>query len=107
MKVAIIGSRNINLDVVLDFIPEQIISGGAKGIDQKAKEYALKNNIDYLEIKPNYLKYPSKVAPLKRNEVIVNIADLIIAYWDGKSKGTKYVIDYCKKIGKELKINMV
>ena len=35
-----------------------------------------------------------------RNREIVRYADQILAFWDGSSRGTKYVIDYCKKIGK-------
>lgn len=43
-------------------------------------------------------------APLKRNEKIVETADLIIALWDGKSRGTKYVIDHAKKLEKRVEI---
>jgi len=35
-----------------------------------------------------------------RNKLIVDSADFVIAFWDGESKGTKSVIEYCKKQGK-------
>jgi|LakMenEpi03Aug12_release.lakeMendotaPanAssembly.Ray.scaffolds.fasta_scaffold2350353_1 hypothetical protein len=107
MKLAIIGSRNLDCEINLDFTPTQIISGGAKGIDQSAKKYAIENNIDYLEIRPDYDKYPFKVAPIIRNKAIVENSDLVIAYWDGISKGTKYVIDLCKKMNKEIKVILI
>ena len=34
---------------------------------------------------------------MKRNITIIENADLVLAFWDGKSSGTKYVIDNCEK----------
>lgn len=104
MKVAIIGSRNLYIDNLDKYIPEdtdEIVSGGAVGIDTCAKEFALKNNIKLTEFFPEYNKY-KKYAPLKRNIKIIDYADIVIAFWDGKSKGTKFVINECKKINKKL-----
>lgn len=105
MKVAIIGSRNLSVDIGL-YIPENtevIISGGAKGIDSLAEEYADTHNIKKMIFRPNYNKF-GRNAPLIRDRVIVNNADLVIAIWDGKSGGTKYTIDYAKKLGKKIKV---
>lgn len=106
MKVAIIGSRSLTNVEISKYIPEnvtEIISGGAKGIDTLAEEWADKNGIPKTIIKPEYEKY-KRGAPLKRNEKIVESADIIIALWDGKSRGTKFTIDYAKKLNKEVKI---
>ena len=110
MKIAIIGSRNYTdykkLESVLDeFFSNienfSIISGGAHGVDTLAKIWSQKNNIKYKEIKPDYLRY-KRAAPLIRNKDIVFEADNIIAFWDGKSRGTKFTIDYAKKINKKV-----
>ena len=53
------------------------------------------------EFLPEYEKY-GRSAPLKRNLLIINYADEVIAFWDGASKGTKYVIDNCKKMDKKI-----
>lgn len=106
MKVAIIGSRNLNVENLQDYLPEgtdEIVSGGARGIDTCARNYALKNDLKLTEFRPEYNKY-GRGAPLKRNETIVNYADMVLAFWDGKSRGTKFVINYCEKVGKECKI---
>jgi len=106
MKLAIIGSRsieNLNLDEYIKEKPDVVVSGGAKGIDTKAWEWAIKNNIEIIVYRPNYNKN-GKWAALKRNDVIIDEADKIIAFWDGKSTGTKYVIDRAKKLNKEIKI---
>ena len=34
---------------------------------------------------------------LKRNIAIIKYSDVVLAFWDGKSNGTKFVIDNCKK----------
>ena len=110
LKVAIFGSRNLklldNLDAYLPPNTDEIVSGGARGIDSYAKEYAIKNNITITEFLPEYSRY-GKCAPLKRNESIVKYSDMGIAFWDGVSKGTKYTIDLFHKENKELKIIII
>ena len=106
MKIAIIGSRGLKIDNIGDFLPcgvSEIVSGGARGIDECAKNYATENGIKYVEFLPQYNVY-GRVAPLKRNIEIIEYSNLVIAFWDGKSKGTDFVIKECKKIGREVKI---
>ena len=106
MKVAVIGSRELKVNNLEKYLPEEvteIVSGGARGIDTSAREYALKNNIKLKEFLPEYEKY-GRAAPLKRNMQIIDYADMVLAFWDGKSKGTKFVIDNCKRIGKRVRI---
>lgn len=106
MKVAIIGSREITVPNLGDYLPEgtdEIVSGGAKGIDTCAREYALANGIKLTEFLPEYSRY-GKGAPLKRNLQIIDYADIVIAFWDGSSRGTLHVIESCKKSGKEVRI---
>ena len=106
MKVAVIGSRNLLVNNLEIYLPEniiEIVSGGAKGIDRCARNYAIKNEIILKEFLPDYNRY-GRIAPIKRNLQIIAYADMVIAFWDGKSKGIKFVIDNCKKIGKPIKI---
>lgn len=109
MKVAIIGSRSIKNIDISSYIPRnitEVISGGAIGIDSLAEAYADKMNIPKQIIKPEYDEY-GKVAPLKRNKIIADKSDVIVAIWDGKSRGTRHVIDYAHKTGKSVKVNII
>lgn len=104
MKVAIVGSRGYDFEIPEKCIPENttlIISGGADGIDKKSREYARKHHILIYEILPEYNLY-GKAAPLRRNDVVIKYADMVVAFWDGKSRGTKYVIEKCRKIKKPI-----
>ena len=106
MKLAIVGCRNcppVDIASHLSEIPETIVSGGAKGIDTYAKDFAIENNINLLEFLPEYGKY-GRQAPILRNIKIVENADSVLAFWDGKSPGTKFTIEYAKKKGKPCKI---
>ncbi|MBQ9162295.1 MAG: hypothetical protein IJX74_03370 [Clostridia bacterium] len=106
MKIAIIGSRTVTVNNMGDYLPDgcdEIVSGGAAGIDTCAAEYAVQNGIKLTVFKPEYSKY-GRAAPIVRNKQIVDYSDIVIAFWDGKSRGTKSVIDYCEKTGKPCKI---
>lgn len=98
MKVAIIGSREITVYDIDKRIPPDttlIISGGASGIDSLAERYAQKHGIPTKIFHPNYELY-GKSAPLIRNKLIVDSADLVIAIWNGESRGTEFTINYAK-----------
>ena len=101
MKVAVIGSRTLQICRLGDYMPKgttALISGGAVGIDSCVRQYATENGIVLTEILPNYPRY-GRAAPLKRNDQIIDLADVVIAFWDGKSKGTAYVIEKCRQQG--------
>lgn len=109
MKIAVIGSRNLKVKNLGQYLPQdvtEIVSGGAKGIDTCAREYAQNNNIKLTEFRPDYDKY-GRSAPLARNVLIVDYADMVLAFWDGQSRGTKFVIDKCRECSKPTKIFML
>ena len=106
MKVAIIGSRNLHVEDLEKYLPEdvtEIVSGGAKGIDSDAEKYARGNGIDITVFLPKYNLY-GRGAPIKRNKDIVDYSDEVLAFWDGSSKGTLSVIEYCRKTGKKVTV---
>ena len=106
MKVMIAGSRSIESIDISAYIPtntDLIISGGAKGIDSIAEQYADRHSISKLILRPDWSKY-GKAAPLVRNKLMVDLADLIIIVWDGRSNGTKYTLNYANKSKKPVKL---
>lgn len=110
MKLAIVGSRSFNnyslfkqvMESLSDKI-EEIISGGADGADTLAGRYANENKIPLTIFQPNWDKY-KKSAGIIRNKQIVDRAQKVIAFWDGKSPGTKYTIEYAKSQKKDVQI---
>ena len=99
MKLLIAGSRSIVDFDIAPHIPEDvdlIISGGAKGIDTLAEQYADAHGIEKLIIRPQYEKF-GRAAPIKRNEQMVDASDTVLAIWDGESKGTAYTLKYARK----------
>lgn len=109
MKVAVIGSRGLSVTDLGRYLPKnttEIVSGGAKGVDTSAREYALSHGIKLTEFLPEYTRF-SRSAPLKRNITIIEYSDIVLAFWDGKSRGTKFVIDNCRKLGVEVRVYII
>ena len=109
IKLMIAGSRSIEEFDFSEYISEDvelIISGGAAGVDKLAEKYADKKRISKLILYPNYKLY-GRAAPLKRNEIMVDLADEILIIWDGKSRGTKYTAEYAKKKNKNVNIIII
>ena len=106
MKVAVIGSRkliHVDIGAYLPMNCDEIVSGGACGIDTLAETYANEHNIPLTVFLPEYEKF-GRAAPIVRNKRIVEYADEVLAFWDGVSKGTLSVIKYAQKIEKPCRI---
>ncbi|WP_418181338.1 DUF2493 domain-containing protein (plasmid) [Aliarcobacter lanthieri] len=112
MKLAVVGSRSFNNYEILERIINKIaasvnistiVSGGAFGADLLGKRYAKENNLEYIEILPNWNKY-GKRAGYVRNVEIWDNSDLGVAFWDGESKGTAHSFEIAKKQNKTIYI---
>ena len=104
MKVAVVGSRGLTVENLEAYLPPEtteLISGGAKGIDTCVRNYAQAHGIKLTEFLPDYRHY-GKAAPIIRNADIVSNADRVVAFWDGKSRGTHDVIQFCHDGNKPL-----
>ena len=89
------GMKNISL----------ILHGGAKGVDQMAGRYAKENNLESKIIRPDYERWPYKLAPLKRNEELVKRCTHVVAvYAPGQVRkgGTWYTVQKAVAVGKEV-----
>jgi hypothetical protein len=113
MKLAVVGSRSwTDKKKIVSAISkynniEEIITGGAVGADLFGEEIAKEKNIFVNVIRPDFSKDRGKIIPeryLERNARIVLEADEILIFWDGVSRGTKMVLDFCKLIRKPYKL---
>ena len=110
MRYAIIGSRTCTsrkfVFPILDKILHSgdiVVSGGAKGADSLAEEYARQMGFTVVVYKAMWDLY-GKSAGFKRNVQIIDDADEIIAFWDGKSKGTRHSINLAKAAKKPVHV---
>ena len=99
MKVIIAGSRSItDYNLVVESVKEsgfnieEIVSGGARGVDTLGERYARENNRP-LKIFPANWDKCGKSAGYLRNIEMAVYADALIAIWDGESKGTQHMIN--------------
>ena len=82
----------------------EIVSGTASGADTLGEKYAKERGYALKRMPANWTMY-GKAAGYKRNEEMAIYADALIAFWDGKSKGTKHMIELATK--HKLKIKVV
>src|SRR5690606_7546267 len=81
----------------------EIVSGGAKGADRCGEAYAINNAIKLKVFKADWDTL-GKSAGYVRNSQMAEYADCLIAYWDGKSKGTKHMINLAVEKGLDLRV---
>lgn len=118
MKIVIGGCRTFKeYDVFCAFVNDCLeelqggeeltfLSGHCAGVDLMAERYAQERGLA-LEIFPaNWAKYGRAAGPI-RNREMVKRADVVIAFWDGASRGTKSLIGYAKECGKALYIKRI
>ena len=110
MKLSGNGSRTFeNYEMLVNEILKlnlkiySVISGGTKGVYTLAEKWTKENIIPIILFKPDWKKY-GRAAGLRRNESIIESYKYCLAFWDGKSKRTKFSIDLCKKLKKPIKV---
>ncbi len=107
--IAVVGSRHARradvlkafTDLKLTAKNHAIVSGGARGADHWAKQLAIEGGFEYVEC-PAFWNERGKGAGHARNATIVDLADAIVAVWDGQSPGTQSTIGLAEKAGKKV-----
>lgn len=113
MKTIIAGSRNITdynelLKAIenIDWEITEVISGGARGVDELGEWHATSNNIP-LRIKPaDWSRFGKAAGPI-RNQEMAKIGDALIAVWDGESRGTAHMIETMRKKTDKVYIHII
>lgn len=103
MRIIIAGGRDFNdYGKLLHYAKrivqpgDTIISGGARGADAMGESFATRNGLG-LEVYPAEWDKYGKAAGHRRNHQMSLVADALIAFWDGQSKGTKNMIENAHK----------
>lgn len=115
--ISVVGSRSItkawedDIYEVLDKVVDEqanlydkviIMSGGAKGVDTYAERYAGFLGLEFVLIPALWDKY-GKRAGYIRNQALA-LADVVVAFWDGSSKGTTSTIQLATERGKDVRV---
>jgi len=95
-EVTIFTKEYNNKDII-------IVSGKATGADELGEIYAFRHSIDLKTFPANWKKY-GKSAGFIRNNSMAIFATHCICFWDGKSNGTKDMIERCKKHNLKYKV---
>lgn len=111
MKTIIAGSREISsyatlLQAIHDsgFEITEVVSGAARGVDRLGEKYANEFGIALKQFPADWDGL-GKGAGYARNRQMAEYAEAAIILWDGRSKGTKHMIDLAEK--HSLKIHLV
>jgi YspA, cpYpsA-related SLOG family len=92
-RIAIVGSRNYpRQDLVEQFVAAMpagtiVVSGGARGVDRFAEEAAKRLGLEVRVFRADWDRLGAKAGPIRNSEIVAN-ADRVVAFWNGKSRGT-------------------
>lgn len=111
-RIVIAGSRGFEdypllkekLDQILETEPEpvELVSGHAEGADRLAERYAAERGLAIHVVKPDWKRFGRAAGPIRNRQMLeyaLQARPLVLAFWDGKSKGTKNTIETAKKLG--------
>ncbi|MBK9767448.1 MAG: DUF2493 domain-containing protein [Chloracidobacterium sp.] len=112
MKMMISGSRTIDSYELLDtavtesgWEPTEILSGGASGVDTLAEQYAEQHGLPVTVFRPNWALH-KRGAGHRRNEEMVIACDVLVALWDGNSRGTAQAVEFARRQGKDVHVKV-
>lgn len=80
-----------------------IVSGHASGADALGERYAKERGLQTELYPADWTAHGKAAGPIRNAEMAQN-ADIMIAFWDGKSRGTKNMIDVAKKRGLNVRV---
>jgi len=111
MILIIAGSRNVRITVEdIDRVLRstrnpvtEIVSGGARGPDTTAIAWAVREGMQHVVFHPGW-KQHGRAAGGVRNLKMANYADALLAFWDGKSNGTRNMIEHMRGLGKPVHV---
>ena len=117
-RVVIAGCRDYNnydeaklyIDFCLSNIRREndivIVSGCASGADAIGERYARQNGFKVEKYPANWNKYGRSAGPI-RNKQMAEVCDYVICFWDGKSRGTKSMIEFARECNKPVRIKKI
>jgi len=110
LKVAIVGSRHFSEpDRVADYVRSlpakaSILTGSASGVDAAATKAAREKGIPVQVMPASFDEMADASRAAARNQRLVDACDVLVAFWDGSSKGTRATVERALDSGKEVHV---
>jgi hypothetical protein len=110
VKVAIVGSRHFpEIERVRSFVSSlpagaTVITGGASGVDAAAGEAARERQLGLIKLPPRFEESSDAAAAGRRNQQLVDAAEVLVAFWDGESAGTRKTVERALESGREVHV---
>ena len=110
MRVAIVGSRHFSeIDRVQSYVNElparsSIVTGSASGVDAAATKAARDKGIAVQVMPASFDELADPKRSAARNQRLIDACDVLVAFWDGSSKGTRATVDRALEAGKEVHV---
>ena len=85
----------------------EIVSGHASGADSFGEDFAKENGIKVTIFKPDWKRFGRAAGPIRNKSMLDYAAEktpVVVAFWDGKSKGTKNMISLAEKVSAEVHV---
>ena len=106
MRIIIAGSRTATAADVEEAtarcewlgFASAVVSGTAHGADEHGEKWAGRNDVSIVRVPADWAKLGRRAGPV-RNALMAENAEGLVAIWDGRSKGTKSMIDVARKKG--------
>ncbi len=111
MEYGVIGSRDFkgkvydNLDYISEILSryddmDVLVSGGSKGVEALAKEWADENEVEFCLVPPNINFHGYRKAFVVRNTEIISRCDRMVIFWDGMTPGIMDTLGQSMLLGK-------
>jgi predicted Rossmann fold nucleotide-binding protein DprA/Smf involved in DNA uptake len=110
LKVAIVGSRHFSEpDRVADYVRSlpakaSVLTGSASGVDAAATKAAREKGIPVQVMPASLDEMADASKAAARNQRLVDACDVLVAFWDGSSKGTRATVERALDSGKEVHV---
>lgn len=110
MRVAIVGSRHFaspeRVTEYVEGLPRgaSIVTGSASGVDAAATQAARARGLAVRVLPASFEELRDESKSAARNQKLIDSCDVLVAFWDGESKGTRTTVERALDSGKEVHV---
>jgi predicted Rossmann fold nucleotide-binding protein DprA/Smf involved in DNA uptake len=113
VRVGIVGSRRFpDLERVAAYVRSmpagaRLVTGSASGVDAAATRAARGRGLPVQVLAASFEEASDQEVAALRNRRLVEACDVLVAFWDGASPGTRHTVERALDAGKEVHVYTV